>query len=74
MNLVAEDDFRYPEQWFFGVLPAYAIFARHINGLWMNNVFIETLKEDMRKACIMEDVQNMRLANCIFPEKGEAAE
>jgi len=71
-RLVAEDDFRYPEQWFFGVLPSYAVFARHVKGLWMNNVWVDVIEEDARKACICEDVQNVKCFNCMFPGDYEA--
>lgn len=63
---VPEDEFRYPEQHFFGVLPSYAIFARHINGLWLSNVFVETTGKEARKACIFEDTENLKLVNCNF--------
>lgn len=68
---VPEDEYRYPEQWFFGVLPSYAIFARHVNGLLLNNVFVEAEREDMRKAYIFEDVINLKSTNCTFLKEGE---
>lgn len=68
---VSEDEFRYPEQYFFGVLPAYAIFARHINGLWLNNIYAETQSEDARKPYIFEDVINFKSINCNFLSEGE---
>lgn len=66
---IAEDDFRYPEQWFFGVLPAYAVFARHVKGLWMNNVWVDSIEQDAREACICEDVQDAKYCNCTFSMK-----
>ena len=61
---VPEDEFRYPEQWFFGVLPSYGIFARYINKLKLTNVDIELDGEDARKACVFENVQNLTVTNC----------
>ena len=69
---IPEDEFRYPEQYFFGILPAYAIFARHINGLWMNNIFVETQSDEARKAYIFEDVINLKSENCTFLKERES--
>ena len=67
---VPEDEFRYPEQWFFGVLPAYAFFARHINKLSMNNIFIEVQNYDARKPYVFEDVINSKSTGCDFLPEG----
>ena len=67
---VPEDEFRYPEQWFFGVLPAYALFARHVRKLSLNNVFIEVQKCDARKPYVFEDVINSKSTGCDFLQEG----
>lgn len=61
---VPEDEFRYPEQWFFGVLPSYALFARHVKGLKLSNVNIELSSYDVRKACMFEDTEDLGMLNC----------
>lgn len=73
-QIVAEDEFRYPEQWFFGVLPAWGIFARHIDGLVLNNVNVETASEDVRKSCIFEDVKCCRIMNSHLSETDMSVE
>ena len=61
--VVPEDEFRYPEQWFFGVLPSYGIFARHVKNLKLTNIDIELECDDARKACIFEDTQGLTITN-----------
>ncbi len=53
---VGEDPWKYPEQWFFGVLPAWGLFARHVRGLRLQNVSLRTRTPDARPAKILEDV------------------
>lgn len=67
---VPEDEFRYPEQWFFGVLPAYGVFARHVNKLSLNNIFIELQNCDARKPYVFEDVINSGATECDFLPEG----
>lgn len=68
--IVPEDEFRYPEQWFFGVLPAYALFARHVEKLSMTNISIETQATDVRKPYVFEDVTNSKSNGCDYLEEG----
>ena len=56
MRKVDEDPYKYPEQWFFGILPAYALYARHVAGLKMDNMNFILSGEDKREAVIFEDV------------------
>lgn len=53
---VAEDEYKYPEQWFFGTLPAYALYARHVKGLNMHHVCFSLKETDERPAMVLEDV------------------
>ena len=53
---VGEDPWKYPEQWFFGVLPAWGVFARHVRGLHMLNVSLRIESPDARLPEILEDV------------------
>ncbi|TYA74648.1 glycoside hydrolase family 28 protein [Seonamhaeicola marinus] len=62
-NVIAEDEARYPEQLFFGVLPSYGMYVRHVKGLKMNNVTFELRGADDRSAIVLDDVHNSSLKN-----------
>lgn len=52
----------YPEVHIYGrPLPAYGIYFRHIDGLVLDNVTVETYKADGREAFVFEDVQNLTI-------------
>ena len=53
---VAEDENRYPEQYFFGVLPAWGAYVRHAKNIEFINVKLETRESDERKKIHLEDV------------------
>ncbi len=55
-RIIPEDEARYPEQLFFGVLPSYGMYLRHIKGLKMNNVTMKLRNTDDRPAIVMDDV------------------
>lgn len=48
----------WPEFHLVGTLPASGIYARHIDGLTLENISIKTINEDIRKAIVLDDVQN----------------
>ena len=54
---VAEDEYKYPEQWFFGVLPAYGMFARHVDGLKLHDVTMNLNADDARNMFYLDDVE-----------------
>lgn len=54
--IVPEDEKRYPEFSFFGVLPAYGIMGRHMEALEIENLLIETEGKDDRLPVVMVDV------------------
>lgn len=56
--VVPEDEARYPEQNFFGVLPSYGLYLRHVKGLQMKNVSLKLSSADNRPACYFDDVQD----------------
>ncbi|WP_066631509.1 glycoside hydrolase family 28 protein [Labilibacter marinus] len=56
-NIVAEDETRYPEFSFFGVLPAKAMFARHIESLDTDELNFKVLNKDQREDVILIDVE-----------------
>lgn len=57
---VPEDIARYPEQYFFGVLPASFLYARHVKGLTVKNVAITFGTGDARPVLHAEDVESLR--------------
>jgi len=56
-RVVPEDIARYPEQFFFGVLPAWGAYVRHARGVEFRNVRLTTRTPDQRKKVILEDVE-----------------
>ena len=51
----------WPEFFLVGTLPAYGIYARHINGLTIDNFFVKTISSDARKPTLFDDVQNLEI-------------
>jgi hypothetical protein len=54
---------RYPEYHMFGPLPAYGIYLRHVKGLTLEDVTLETAAPDLRPALVGEDVEDLELDN-----------
>lgn len=46
----------YPEPSIFGILPAYGLYARHVNGLITSNLDFHFKVEDERPAVVLDDV------------------
>lgn len=55
---IPEQTREYPEPSNFGILPAYGIYARHVDGLKINNVNIGYIVPDERHAVVLDDVHN----------------
>ena len=53
---VPEDIDRYPEQFFFGVLPSWGAYIRHAKNIEFDNVTLEVRATDERKRIHLEDV------------------
>jgi len=51
-----EKEDAYPEPTMFGEIPAYGFFVRHVKGLTMTDVEVSYIKDDMRPAFTLEDV------------------
>ena len=51
----------WPEYSLIGPLPAYGVYARHIKGLTMNNVVINTIGTDARSPVVLHDVENANI-------------
>lgn len=58
---VEEQIKKYPEFSFFGVLPAYGLYGRHIKNLSVQHLNIITEAKDERKAVLLEDVKQHSL-------------
>ena len=54
---VPEDIARYPEQFFFGVLPAWGAHIRHARNVEFRNVVLKTRTSDARKKIVLDDVE-----------------
>jgi len=48
----------YPEPGSFGTLPAYGIYARHMNGLKLEDIDLNLINTDQRPAIMMDDVNS----------------
>lgn len=59
--VVPEDETMYPEQFFFGALPAYGAYLRHVRGITFHNVRFELEHADLRPALYAEDVEDLEL-------------
>lgn len=53
----------YPEPKFTKETPSFGLFARHVDGLEVDNVSLTTMKPDYRPAIMLEDVKNERITN-----------
>ncbi|EHQ25855.1 glycoside hydrolase family 28 protein [Mucilaginibacter paludis] len=51
----------YPEFSMFGELPAWGFYARHANGVTLKNIKLSYLKNDLRTACIFDDVNKLNI-------------
>ena len=60
-EMVAE----YPEPSILGILPAYGVYARHMDGLKLQNVKLEYQIEDKRPAIVLDDVSNADLRTVV---------
>ena len=51
----------YPEPCNYGILPAYGLYARHVEGLRLKNVTLSTEMPDGRDAVVLDDVRDVKL-------------
>ena len=54
-----ENEAKYPGSTMFGVLPAYGFFCRHVRGLKLESVRLDTAQPERRPALICDDVKDM---------------
>jgi polygalacturonase len=69
---VPEKPESYPECKMFGTLPAYGFYCRHVDGLSLAQVRIETTAPDRRPALACDDVQNLAI-DALSTSNAEAA-
>ena len=55
-RVVPEDEDRYPEQFFFGVLPAWGAYIRHAKNVEFRDVELTLRDEDARQTIVLDDV------------------
>jgi len=59
---VPEQPGEYPECKMFGMLPAYGLYCRHVNGLTLDNVRFGFDQPDRRTALVCDDVRNLTVS------------
>jgi polygalacturonase len=59
----AEIETAYPDPAFFGIMPAYGFFIRHVKGLEMNDVEVKYMKPDLRPQFVLNDVKDAEFNN-----------
>ncbi len=47
----------------FGRLPAYGLYCRHVNGIRLESLSVESRKPDMRPLLLCDDVKNLSVSN-----------
>jgi hypothetical protein len=52
---------KYPESGMFGQLPAYGLYCRHVKGLKMTDVVLQTSTPDARHAVVCDDVEDVTI-------------
>ena len=58
----------YPEYKIFGVLPAYALYCRHVEGLTLSNVQTDFEQPDARPALVADDVRQLDVFGARFAQ------
>jgi hypothetical protein len=61
---VPEDEKRYPEQFFFGILPSWGLYLRHVEDLRLENIRLKLRNSDMRPPLYEEDAIHIQKSNC----------
>ena len=65
---VPEKIIRYPEYSQFGELPSWGIYARHVRGLFLNNVRLLIEDEDFRPPMVFDDIKGLSLRALNLPK------
>ena len=59
-NVPDEQINRYPEQFFFGVLPAWGAYIRHAKNIEFKNVVLTAREDDARERLVLDDVESFQ--------------
>ena len=66
-----EQGTNYPEPRWAGPTPAYGLYARHVDGLTVRGIYLETIRPDYRHVVILDDVKNADIQDLTAPvQKG----
>ena len=65
-----EDEKRYPEQKFFGALPCWGLYMRHVEDVSLENVRLRLRSPDARPGFYEEDTSRVRKLRCEFLDPG----
>ncbi|HEX2101224.1 MAG TPA: glycosyl hydrolase family 28-related protein [Candidatus Synoicihabitans sp.] len=68
---VPERPAAYPEPSMFGLLPAYGLYARHVEGLQVRDVRLTLASADDRPAVVLEDVRRARFEHLEAPRPAD---
>ena len=63
----------YPEPSNWGILPAYGLYARHVDGLELENIKLCYIVDDERPAVVFDDVHDGILKDCELMAMDESA-
>jgi hypothetical protein len=63
---VPENEEKYPEFGMFGMLPAYALYCRHVRNLKLRNIETRFEGHDSRPALVCDHVQDLELSGSRF--------
>jgi hypothetical protein len=58
-RLISERPEAYPDCRMFGILPAYGFYCRHVKGLQIDNLKLQTVAADTRHALMFDDVETV---------------
>jgi polygalacturonase len=70
---IAEKPDSYPESTMFGTLPSYGFFCRHVKGLRLQNIRLQTSTSDHRHALLLDDVENAAVDSLETPFAKDSA-
>jgi hypothetical protein len=62
----------YPEPSNWGILPAYGVYARHVDRLKLSNIKISCKVSDMRHVCVFDDGDDIELDNIMAKYYGDS--
>jgi polygalacturonase len=69
---IPEEVKTYPKTGMFGDLPSYSFFVRHVKGIRMHNVRLNTLNPDGRPAVVFDNVSGISLSDCRMDGNNES--